>query len=140
MTAPITIFQPLTFLVFWTMCVLLLIPIRRFRSAFRGEVIADDFRYGESTRVPPEVSIPNRNYMNLLEMPALFYLGCLVAFVTQQVETNLVTLAWVYVGLRVAHSLVHLSYNHVIHRLVLFAISNLVITAFWLRLAWRLWA
>lgn len=139
MRSPIDIFQPLTVLVFWTMLVLLQVPIRRFRAAFKGQVVADDFRYGESSRVPPEVSIPNRNFMNLLEVPLLFYVGCLLAFVTQHVDHWLMALAWVYVALRVAHSLVHLSYNLVMHRLVLFALSNVVVTVYWFRLAWTLW-
>ena len=42
------------------------------------------------------------------------------------------TLAWAYVGLRIAHSVVHLSYNHVIHRLVVFAASNLVLVILWM--------
>ena len=136
---PNHIFQPVTVLVFWTMLVLLQIPIRRFRAGFKGEVSPGDFRFGESARVPPHVSIPNRNYMNLLELPVLFYAGCVVAYITHHVDHVLVLLAWVYVGLRVAHSLVHLSYNHVIHRLVLFAISNFVLVGFWGRLAWTLW-
>lgn len=139
MHSPIDIFLPLTVLVFWTMLVLLQVPIRRFRAAFKGQVVADDFRYGESDRVPPEVSIPNRNFMNLLEVPLLFYVGCFLAFVTQHVDHWLMALAWAYVALRVAHSLVHLSYNLVMHRLVLFALSNVVVTVYWLRLAWRLW-
>jgi len=62
--------------------VLLLIPFRRFRAAFAGQVGAGDFRYGESARVPGEVSIPNRNYMNLLELPVLFYIVCVLDYVT----------------------------------------------------------
>ncbi len=138
-TEPIHIFQPVTVLVFWTMLVLLQIPIRRFRAVFKGQVGPADFRHGESARVPPQVSIPNRNYMNLLELPVLFYAGCVVAYVTQHVDHVLVLLAWVYVGLRVGHSVVHLSYNDVIHRLVLFAVSNFVLLGFWGRLAWTLW-
>jgi hypothetical protein len=136
---PIDIFQPLTVLVFWTLIVLLQIPLRRFRAALKGEVGPGDFRYGESARVPPHVTLANRNYMNLLELPALFYAGCVVAYVTQHVDHVLVLLAWVYVALRVAHSLVHLSYNDVMHRLTLFALSNFVLLAFWGRLAWTLW-
>jgi hypothetical protein len=138
-TEPIHIFQPVTVLVFWTMLVLLQIPIQRFHAAFKGQVGPADFRYGESARVPPQVSIPNRNYMNLLELPVLFYAGCVVAYVTQHVDHVLVLLAWVYVGLRVGHSVVHLSYNDVIHRLVLFAVSNFVLLGFWGRLAGTLW-
>ena len=41
-----------------TFCVLLMIPIARFRAAAAGKVNVGDFRLGESARVPPESSCP----------------------------------------------------------------------------------
>ena len=114
-----------------TFLVLLLIPIRRFRAAFAGKVGPGDFKYGESAKVPPDVSIPNRNYMNLLELPVLFYVVCLIALYTGQARGLLVEIAWLYVGLRILHSLVHLTYNNVMHRLTMFALSNLTLMAMW---------
>ena len=101
----------------WTLVVLLLIPLVRVRSALRREIRADDFKFGESAAVPGYVSIPNRNYMNLLELPMLFYVVCLLLYVTGGASTPTIALAWAYVVLRVVHSAIHLSYNHVIHRL-----------------------
>ena len=49
-------------------------------SKFKGAVKRGDFKYGESPNVPGWVSIPNRAYMNLLEMPVLFYVICLLLF------------------------------------------------------------
>jgi len=115
--------------------VLLLIPIARFRSAFRGEVKAKDFRYGESPNVPGPVSLPNRNLMNLLEMPVLFYVVCLGLYVTRSVDSWAVYGAWAYVALRAGHSAVHLTYNNVFHRLAVYAASNVVLLALWVRWA-----
>jgi hypothetical protein len=117
-----------------TFAVLLLIPFRRFRAGAAGEVTFDDFRYGESERVPPAVSIPNRNMMNLLELPMLFYVACLTYFVTAGVNSVALALAWAYVGLRVVHSAIHLTYNRVRHRLLAFAASNVVLVMFWMYL------
>lgn len=118
----------------WTLLVLLLLPYQRLKAAFSGHVTSHDFKYGESSRVPPHVSIPNRNLMNLLEIPVLFYILSLVAFTTQLADLLTIVLAWTYVGLRVVHSLVHLSYNNVTHRLVAFAASNGVLAVMWVRL------
>src|SRR5258708_21615571 len=107
--------------------VLLIVPFRRFRAAFAGKVTAEDFRYGESNRVPATVSIPNRNYMNLLEQPMLFYVVCLMHFVAGHVDMSALVLAWSYVGLRALHSLVHLTYNKVAHRLTVFAASAVLL-------------
>jgi hypothetical protein len=125
------ILLPVLALVGWTFLVLFTIPFRRFRAAFKGQVGAADFRVGESRRVPAEVSIPNRNFMNLLEVPLLFYVVCIVYFVSGISAAYFVTLAWTFVGLRVVHSLVHLTYNNVMHRMFPFAASTLVLAWMW---------
>jgi hypothetical protein len=132
------IFLPVATLALWTVLVLGLVPIARFRAAAAGRVTIDDFKTGESLQVPPDVSVPNRVFMNLLEVPVLFYLACIVAFLTNHVESRLITLAWVYVGLRLAHSLIYLFYNNVMHRLSVFAVSNFVVIAIWLMLTSQL--
>ena len=129
-----SILLPMVALATLTFAVLLLIPLRRFRAGFAGQVNADDFKYGESERVPPEVGVPNRNMMNLLELPVLFYVACLTYYVTERVDDAALTLAWAYVGLRVAHSAIHLTYNRVRHRLVAFAVSNVVLIMLWTHL------
>jgi len=135
-----TVLYPVFALALWTSLVLLQIPIARFRSAFKREVVANDFKYGESSSVPLHVIIPNRNYMNLLELPVLFYVVCLLIYVTGITSSNMVTVAWVYVALRVVHSLIHLSYNHVVHRLVAFAVSNLVLISLWVLAALKVFS
>ena len=119
----------------WTFAVLLVIPIARFRAAARGSVNAGEFRYGESARVPGPVSLPNRNFMNLLELPVLFYVVCVALYVTLSVDFVAVALGWAYFALRVAHSLVHLTYNNVFHRLGCYAASAAVLAVLWLRFA-----
>ncbi|HEX3431639.1 MAG TPA: MAPEG family protein [Rhizomicrobium sp.] len=127
------ILLPVGALALLTFLVLLLVPIRRFRAAFAGQVGAGDFRYGESARVPGDVAIPNRNYMNLLELPVLFYVVCVLNYVTAStVSTTTLVLAWIYVGLRALHSVVHLTYNNVMHRLAVFAAGNVALAILWI--------
>lgn len=126
------ILYPLFALGALTFCVLLLIPFARVRAALKRQVKPEDFKYGESSRVPPEVSIPNRNYMNLLELPVLFYVVGLMLFLTDGGKGVVLQLAWLYVALRVVHSVIHLSYNQVMHRLTAFALSNFVLGALWI--------
>jgi hypothetical protein len=131
---PVQILKPMAALGALTFSVLLLIAFVRFRAGLQGKVTTEDFKLGESPRVPAEVAIPNRNYLNLLELPTLFYAVCLALFVLEHVERIDVAIAWAYVGLRAVHSLVHLTYNNVRHRLAAFAISNIVLSMLWLRL------
>ena len=76
------ILLPIFALALWTAVVLFLLPITRVRAGFRREIVVDDFKYGESDHVPPRVSLPNRNFMNLLELPMLFYVVCIALYVT----------------------------------------------------------
>ena len=126
------ILYPLFALAGWTFLVLLLIPFYRIRAGRCREIRTDDFKYGESATVPPYVSIPNRNYMNLLELPMLFYVVCVLLYVTAGGSSIAIQLAWTYVALRVIHSIIHLSYNKVIHRLTAFAASNFVLITLWI--------
>jgi hypothetical protein len=126
------LFLPMAVLALWTLHVLLLVPIARFKAGRAGQVNFEDFRLGESARVPEAVRLPNRNFMNLLEVPVLFYVAGFTAHTLGLHNPWLVGLFWLYVGLRVAHSVVHLKADHSVPvRLVLFALSNGVIVAIW---------
>lgn len=59
-------------------------------------------------------------------------------FVSAGASQVTVVLAWLYVGLRIVHSAIHLSYNHVIHRLAVFALSSVVLLALWVQAGWHL--
>lgn len=131
------IFQPVFALVMLTFLVLLRIPYVRIRAALQRRVTVDDFRLGESATVPADVVVPNRNYMNLLELPLLFYVLALALFVTRQVDATVLTMGWAYVLLRAIHTGVHLTYNHVLTRLGVFALSNFLLAAMWLYFALR---
>jgi hypothetical protein len=125
------ILYPVFALAAWTFLVLLRIPFVRVRSVRRREIGPNDFKFGESSSVPPNVSIPNRNYMNLLELPMLFYVVCVLLYVTGGASRFSIMVAWAYVALRVVHSFVHLTYNRVLHRLFAFTLSNVALVSLW---------
>ena len=125
------IFAPMGALAALTFSVLALVPLRRIAASRRGEVSPGDFRYGESARVSGKLALPNRNYMNLLEVPTLFYAVCLLFFVAHRVDPAALTVAWLYFALRVVHTAIHLTYNNVLHRLGAFALSVFALIALW---------
>ena len=135
---PVHIFWPVVALAAWTFIVLLLLPFVRVRAVRRREVRVDDFRLGESPNVPPRVSLANRNLMNLLEMPMLFYVACVLLYVTGGASYGMTLLAWLYVASRIVHSLIHLSYNRVPHRLAAFAVGNVILVMLWVGAALHL--
>jgi len=76
---------------------------------------------------PPEVSNPSDNFKNLFEIPVLFYLLILYLFITNQVDAVYVNAAWLFVGFRVLHSIVHCTFNFVLLRFSLYLFSTLTV-------------
>lgn len=132
------ILYPVVALVALTFAVGVRMYFARVGAARAGRVKVKDFRLGESPEVPADVALPNRNFMNLFEMPLLFYVACIVFYVTATVDVLALVLAWLYVACRIAHTIVHLAYNNVLHRLAAFGASNVVLLALWAVLAARL--
>jgi hypothetical protein len=126
MRGNVAIFVPVVVLGFWTFVVLLLV---RFSRAHGQSSVARE------PAAPPPVNVPNRNFMNLLEVPVLFYVGCLVLYVTGGASYLAIALAWIYVALRIVHSVIHLTYNGIAHRGAAFAASTVVAVALWVLVA-----
>ncbi|HEY0662833.1 MAG TPA: MAPEG family protein [Lysobacter sp.] len=75
------------------------------------------------------------NFNNLFEIPVLFYLALVVAHLSGQVTPLVLGLAWAFVAGRVLHSIIQCSYNKVMHRFTVYAISTGVLWALWAVLA-----
>lgn len=75
------------------------------------------------------------NFLNLFEMPVLFYVACITIYVTNTTSLLLVALAWAYVAFRTTHSIIHCSYNTVMHRFAAFILSAIVLLFIWIIIA-----
>jgi hypothetical protein len=69
------------------------------------------------------------NYIHLMEQPTLFYAIALTLAMIGQGEGLNAQLAWLYVGLRVIHSLIQATVNVIRYRFVAFMLSSLVLAA-----------
>jgi hypothetical protein len=67
------------------------------------------------------------NYNHLHEAPTVFYAVSLVLAMVGQGDNLNATIAWAYVGLRVAHSLVQIMSNRVLVRFALFVLSTIAL-------------
>jgi hypothetical protein len=75
----------------------------------------------------PQIQWKAHNYNHLHEAPTVFYAVALVlALIGQGGGINL-TIAWVYVVLRVAHSIFQSTVNKVAPRFILFALSSVAL-------------
>lgn len=83
----------------------------------------------QMSTLPPSVRWKADNYNHLMEQPTLFYPVALVLALVGQGDGSNLTLAWIYVGLRVVHSLVQSLINKIEIRFTLFFLSSLVLIA-----------
>ena len=72
------------------------------------------------------------NFRNLLEVPVLFYVLCAALALNGGSTPGLVAAAWAYVSLRALHSLIHVTYNRVVHRFLVYVASTLLLFGMWI--------
>jgi hypothetical protein len=132
------ILWPMAAMAALTFVILSLIPMFRVGDASAGRVSAHDFKLGESERVPERTKLYNRNYMNLLELPILFYVVGLILFINDSLTPLELGLAWAFVVFRAAHSVVHLTLNRVTLRLSLFSGAAFSLMALWIVTFWHM--
>lgn len=90
-----------------------------------------------TARLEP-VAGPSDNFQNLLEMPVLFYVLIILLLDTGHASSGFVTAAWAFVGLRTLHSAIHCTYNDVMHRFTVYALSSLLLWGMWAAFAVKL--
>ena len=137
MTLNTSILAPLSALVLWSFVMWAWLYATRIPAMIKGRVGYDPNRPAEEfhSRLPPSVRWKADNYNHLMEQPTLFYAVVLaLAMMGAGAELN-TTLAWVYVGLRVAHSLVQALVNVVIWRFLIFMAGSIALLILAIRLA-----
>jgi len=125
------ILAPVIALVVWTHIMWVWMYLTRIPAIRRARMPLDPYapRGEQMNTLPAEVRWKADNYNHLMEQPTLFYAVALVLALVGQGAGNSLTLAWAYVGLRVAHSLVQALVNKIEVRFTLFFLSSLVLMA-----------
>lgn len=77
--------------------------------------------------LPAEVNNPSNNLKNLFELPVIFYTAGIMLLLLQKVDAVFLYSAWIYVGLRTLHSLIHCTTNIVRYRFPIYFTSCLVL-------------
>lgn len=88
-----------------------------------------------NAQIPPSTRWKADNYNHLMEQPTLFYAVALTLALAGAGDGLNLTLAWAYVGLRVAHSLVQATVNVITARFFIFMAGSLVLLALAIRAA-----
>jgi hypothetical protein len=122
---------PAAVLVLWTLVVLLWIIPARFGAVAKLDKSALPTKPGVRGAdlegvLPDKANWPAHNYAHLVEQPTLFYAVVMILAITGPGALD-VTLAWVYVGVRVLHSLWQNLVNTIPVRFLLFITSTIAL-------------
>ena len=125
------ILAPVVALVAWSLVMMLWMYARRLPAIGRAKIDLATWRGGTGAQLEeildPHVQWKAHNYNHLMEQPTLFYALCLALAVAGLGDGLNATLAWVYVGLRVLHSLIQATVNVVRWRFLTFAAASIVL-------------
>ena len=135
---PSPILSPLILLVLWTLFMCVWLYATRIPALRERNIVYDPYRPSEEfhAQLPAEVRWKADNYNNLLEQPTIFYAVALTLALLNAGSGINAGLAWVYVALRIAHSLVHAMVNKVLIRFALYAAASVVLLIMTIRAAW----
>ena len=128
------ILQPLVALAAWTMIMWAWMYATRIPAIQRSGKFDSKTWIGGTGRqlddvLEPKVQWIAHNYNHLHEQPTVFYATALALALMDQGGGFNLTLAWIYVGLRVIHSLFQSLVNRVVVRFAIFFTSSIVLAA-----------
>ena len=131
------ILGPVVALAAWTMVIWIWMYATRIPAMRKARVKLDPTvpRSALTEVLPPRVRWKADNYNHLMEQPTLFYAVALSLAVMDAGTGLNLQLAWLYVALRVVHSLVHALINVIVMRWALFVASSVVLAVLAVRAA-----
>ena len=106
----------------------------RYLGVHSGEVKIKYFRTMQGQSAPDAIIQSTRCFNNQFELPVLFYVAGLLGLIFEQGQGILLVLAWVFVGSRVVHAYILLTYNNVVHRIYAYWLGVIVVLAMWVYL------
>jgi hypothetical protein len=116
---------------------LLWMAYTRRSSLSRGELKVRDIALGQSAW-PPKAMQASNCFDNQFQLPLLFYVLVILAWITRQADLIFVVMAWIFVVSRLAHAYIHTTSNHVPTRFNAFAVGVLVLLVMWIIFAVRI--
>ena len=125
---------PIVAMVALVVFVVVRIARSRISAVRRRDISVGFYKLYQGSEEPDELRALRRHFANLFELPILFYVACIVAYVSVQVDIFLVLLAWLFVVSRYVHSYIHLTSNIVIYRFRVYGIGLAVLVLMWLTL------
>ena len=131
------ILAPLVALVLWSFVMWAWLYATRIPAITKNKIVYDPHRPAAEfhAQLPAQVRWKADNYNNLMEQPTLFYAVTLTLALLGAGAGLNTYLAWLYVGLRIAHSLVQATINSIMPRFAIFMAASVVLLVMSVRAA-----
>jgi hypothetical protein len=131
------ILAPLVALVLWSFVMWAWLYATRIPAILRNKIVYDPHRPAEEfhAQLPAPVRWKADNYNHLMEQPTLFYAVAITLALLDAGAGLNAGLAWLYVALRIAHSLVQALINVIMLRFAIFMAGSIVLLAMSIRAA-----
>lgn len=130
------VFAPMFAQILLTLALMFLMAYRRTVALRSGQTRPVDIGLREPNWPKPALQAAY-SFSNQFEVPVLFYILTIVAWITRHADLLFVTMAWIFVVFRIAQAFVHVTFNRVEVRGALYAIGALVLTIMWVVLIIR---
>ncbi|MBN4059743.1 MAG: hypothetical protein COA71_03350 [SAR86 cluster bacterium] len=121
-------------MVFLTAVIGLMTLMTRINAIRSGKLNPDYFKFMKGDEVPEDIVVTSRAFSNQFEVPLLFYVVTVLYLFLMPYDTFGFVLAWLFVFSRYVHAYIHLTYNHIIHRLIAFLFGFICVITMWINM------
>ena len=121
-------------MVFLTTVIGLMTIMTRINSVQSGKMNPAYFKLMSGYDVPEAVTLTSRAFSNQFEVPVLFYVITVLYLFLMPYDSLGFILAWLFVFSRYVHAYIQLTYNHIIHRLIVFLAGFICVIIMWINL------
>ncbi|WP_372766672.1 MAPEG family protein [Pseudoalteromonas sp.] len=108
--------------------------VTRVKSVKNGSVKIKYYRTMDGQEVPEQLTKSTRCFNNMFEVPVLFYVVSTLFVILKTNNELALLLAWLFVAFRIAQAIVHLTYNNVLHRMLMFWGAVISVLSMWITL------
>lgn len=132
-----SILAPLFVEVALIFCLLFYTGGARFASLRRGDVRMADVALDQNSWPPRVVQFGNA-YNNQFELPVLFFVLVILAYIFKKADLLFVVMSWIFVISRILHAFVHVTTNRMQTRFTIFVLGAVVLLIMWIIFALRI--
>lgn len=126
------IFQPMAVQMLLMLLVGIWLIWARVGSVARGKV---DMRDVAKSGWQGWIKQAGDNFDNQHQLPHLFFAACFLLYLTNSVTDLTVITAWVFAMSRIAHAVVHLTFNHILTRFSIFFVGVVCLAVLFVNVA-----